>query len=143
VKIAVVAMLILTAVCIGSVAYTYATPTAVTDEYPDNVYAAFRYEEEPPYEPYELDGLGIIEVVEYGSGASLWLHIIVAADQEPFPLTIKRPIFRYKDTNWQVSELYATPGLTDSQKGTVVAGATLVMAVGWISTGCLYYKKRE
>lgn len=133
VKILLVLMSILTMIYIGAVVYANTNSSSG-----DRVYAAFEHETEPPFW-YTPEELGIIKIIEYGN-ESYWLHVVVDVEKEPFPLQVERPIFKYKDKFFQISDLWITPGLPESVKQwQVPAGVGIV--IGWIVTGI--YKKKE
>jgi hypothetical protein len=140
---AVLFMMVLTLAYVSAVIYVYA------DSYADSGYYSYRYVlygadkyegDIPPTEWYTMEQLGICDVTEYGNGS--WLHIAVDLEKEPFPLQEETPIFLYKDTWYQVSPLWGTPGLSESttQWQIPIGG---VLGVGWVLTGALFLKLRK
>ncbi len=139
VKAALILMAILTVTYVGVVAY--ANTTANFHRYV--LYAAFEYEgDTPSTEWYTQEQLGIYGVIEYGGNGSYWLHIAVDREKEPFPLQEKQPIFLYKDKYYQVSPLWATPGLPESVKQWQISVCG-VLGAGWVFTGALFLKWRK
>jgi hypothetical protein len=132
-------MAILTVTYVG--VGVYANTTASSNRYV--LYAAFEYEgETPPTEWYTPEQLGIYGVIEYGENSSYWLHIAVDREKEPFPLQEKQPIFLYKDKYYQVSPLWATPGLPESVKQWQIPIGG-ILGAGWAFTGILFLKWRR
>lgn len=101
-------------------------------DHSDVVYAAFEYESETlPTDWYTPEQLGTIKIIEYGENETYWLHVVIDCQKEPFPLQEEQPIFIYKDKFYQISPLWATPGLPESVKGQLITGG-LLLGSGWI-----------
>ncbi len=131
VKAALLLMAILTVIYVSAVVWAQTN-------YNDVVYAAVEYESEaPPTDWYEPEQLGIVKIIEREGG---WLHTVVDREKEPFPLQSENPIFLYKEKFYQISSLWATPGLADPQWQVPVGGA---LGAAWIFTGVFYIRRRK
>jgi hypothetical protein len=135
VKVALLLMAALTVSYVSMIAYVYASST---NDRNDVVYGAFEYDSEPS-DWYTPEDLGIFSIIELGEG---WLHVAVSKEDEPFPLQEEQPIFKYKDKFYQVSELWVTPGLPESTKGTLILAAC-GLGCGWFFAGGLFLTERK
>jgi len=132
-------MSILTMIYIGAV--VYADSNSASRYSADGwVLAADEYEGQPSswYTPEELG----MTVYREGNG---WVQVVVPYNVNCTELREQRPIFKYKDRFYQISESDITPAVYEEttrwQILAVVVGACI--ATGWIYVGYLGLRKRR
>jgi hypothetical protein len=138
VKILSILMAIATVIYVGTEVYAY-------NHNPLNggiAYSATLYEGEiPPPHWYTPEQLGAVFVADYGDENATVVWLVVPPGNEPFPLREVKPIFKYKERFYQVSELcigYPVPSnLPQQPVGAVSCG------IGWLATGILWLKWRK
>lgn len=131
-KIALIVMLLLTAIYISAVVYA----NSISSE--GAVDTAFLYHDEPDgwYTPEQM---GIVRIEGYNE-TSTWIKVVYG-EQGPLVNPEEKPIFKYRNKFWQISELHVTPAPPESVQWQVPIGGAVV--VGWVFIGILFSKERK
>lgn len=112
------------------------------DEIGGIAYSAPLYRgETPPSVWYTPEELGAVEVVDFGYEDATIVWLVVPEGAEPFNLMEVKPIFKFKERFYQVSEFWhGYPVPKNLPQYPVGVG---LIGTGWCITGFIYWKKRE
>jgi hypothetical protein len=136
--------ILITALLLYTIAFACVVVYANTVEEPKRpsgtIFYAYKLDEEPPqwYLPEEL---GILDFIDYESGPPMWVGIIVK--DPPFPLTLERPCFKYKDNYYTLSKYLIT---IDLRRPTTVERLQFPLSLpllAWIPAGFFLNKWRK